>query len=323
MSLASVEIDSATFSQADRQSRVPLGAASGVPYLVVAGRREFDGVLLAAAVASGVEHKPLRAVAIHSDEREWTVGTRNGSYSAPWLLGADGANSFVRRHVFRAFARAELSIAAGYFVRGRSSREIDVVFEQDPPGYLWSFPRPDHLAVGVCAQADEATSPGLLAIAAKWIENCVGSDVSLDRYSWPIPSLDEPALARERPSGARWMLLGDAAGLVDPITREGIFFALQSADFAADALLSGQGAARTYANRVADEIHSELARAARLKARFFRPHFTGLLVEALSRSERIRAIMADLVAGRQPYRGLRRRLLRTLELKLMAELFGY
>jgi geranylgeranyl diphosphate/geranylgeranyl-bacteriochlorophyllide a reductase len=323
-SLASVEIDGATFIQGDRQSRVPLGCASSrLPQLVVAGRREFDGALLAAAVASGVEHKPLRATGIHGNEREWTVATRNGSYSAPWLLGADGANSFVRRQVFRAFDRADLSIAAGYFVRGCSSREIEVAFEQDPPGYLWSFPRPDHLAVGVCAQADEATSNGLLAIAAKWIDSCVGSDATLDRYSWPIPSLDESALARERPSGTRWMLLGDAAGLVDPITREGIFFALKSADFAADALLSGQDAATIYSKRVAEEIFSELARAARLKARFFRPQFTGLLVEALDRSERIRAIMADLVAGRQPYRGLRRRLLKTLELRLMVELFGY
>jgi geranylgeranyl reductase family protein len=322
--LPSVEIDGARFTQGHRRSHVPLGCASSrVPPLVVAGRREFDGALLAAAVASGVEHKPLRATAIHRNDREWTVATRKGSCSAPWLLGADGANSFVRRHVFRAFTRAELSIAAGYFVRGRSSREIDVAFEQDPPGYLWSFPRPDHLAVGVCAQADEATSSGLLSIAAAWIARYVARDATLERYSWPIPSLDEPALARERPSGPRWMLLGDAAGLVDPITREGIFFALQSADFAADALLSGKEAAEIYAQRVVEEIHSELARAARLKARFFRPHFTGLLVDALDRSARIRAIMADLVAGRQTYRGLRRRLLRTLELRLMVELFGY
>jgi flavin-dependent dehydrogenase len=119
------------------------------------------------------------------------------------------------------------------------------------------------------------------------------------------------------------MLLGDAAGFVDPITREGIFFALTSADRAADALLDGSGdPARVYDSRVRDEISNELVRAARLKARFFAPRFMGMLVTALQRSDSIRTIMADLVAGHQTYRGLRRRLIGTLEFRLMAQLFG-
>jgi len=112
------------------------------------------------------------------------------------------------------------------------------------------------------------------------------------------------------------MLLGDAAGLVDPITREGIYFALRSGMLAAQAL-AGPSAARTYASSIADEIHAELRRAATLKAGFYRPRFTRLLIDALNRSERIRDVMVDLVAGRQPYRGLKRRLLGTLEIGLM------
>jgi flavin-dependent dehydrogenase len=127
---------------------------------------------------------------------------------------------------------------------------------------------------------------------------------------------------RERPAGTRWMLVGDAAGLVDPITREGIYFALRSADFAVDALAANGDPALGYSHHVRTEIHQELVRAARLKARFFRPRFIDLLVSALERSSRIRAVMADLVAGRQSYLGLRRRLLKTLEWKLMFELFG-
>ena len=46
-------------------------------------------------------------------------------------------------------------------------------------------------------------------------------------------------------------------------------------------------------------------------------------MKALARSASIRAIMADLVAGRQTYDGLRRRLLQTLEWRLMLELFGW
>jgi flavin-dependent dehydrogenase len=117
------------------------------------------------------------------------------------------------------------------------------------------------------------------------------------------------------------MLLGDAAGLVDPITREGIFFALRSGILAASALRAADPA-RAYAEAVRGELHEELRRAARLKAGFFRPRFTGLLVEALDRSAAIRAVMIDLIAGRQPYTGLKRRLLATLEIGLMMRVFA-
>ena len=61
---------------------------------------------------------------------------------------------------------------------------------------------------------------------------------------------------------------------------------------------------------------SELAGAAQLKARFFRPAFTGLMMRALQESRAIREVMADLVAGRQPYGSLKWRLLRTFEWRL-------
>jgi hypothetical protein len=66
-----------------------------------------------------------------------------------------------------------------------------------------------------------------------------------------------------------------------------------------------------------------LRKAARLKTRFFHSVFTGLLLRALEESAQIRRVMADLVTGAQPYRGLRRRLLLTGECRLAAEyLFG-
>src|SRR6185295_799539 len=117
-------------------------------------------------------------------------------------------------------------------------------------------------------------------------------------------------------SGRRWMLLGDAGGMVDPITREGIFFALLSAEAAADSFLDAGDPAARYTQRIRSLVYDELMRAALLKSRFFNPRFTALLLRALVKSARIRRIMTDLVAGRQSYRGLRRRLLGTLEMGL-------
>ena len=74
--------------------------------------------------------------------------------------------------------------------------------------------------------------------------------------------------------------------------------------------------ARRYTAQVRDEAAPELTRAARLKAGFFRPAFTGLMMRALMQSAAIRSVMADLVAGRQSYASLKWRLLKTLEIGL-------
>jgi geranylgeranyl reductase family protein len=321
--IAAVPIDSATFVDGHRSATMRLGDPDASDCrLAVIARRDFDAALLRAAQRAGASVVALRATDIRRHNGGWRVSTRAGEVSCTWLIGADGPTSLVRRRVFRPFPRADLSIAAGYYVHGASSRAITVVFEHDPPGYLWSFPRVDHLAVGVGAQADESSSASLLDLAATWIQRNVSAPgIRLERYSWPIPSLGEAALAHERPAGQQWMLIGDAAGLVDPITREGIFFALASGEAAATSLAS-TSPERTYAERIRDDIHQELRRAARMKARFFQPRFTSLLVRALQQSPRIQAVMMDLVAGRQPYRGLRRRLLATLELKLMFDLLS-
>jgi geranylgeranyl reductase family protein len=319
--LDAVVVTDATFERGGHAVTVPFGARQDTrPLLTVASRRAFDEALLNAAVAAGVSLVPSRVRDIRAHARGWAVGSGGATWTAGWLLGADGANSFVRRVVHTPLAREDLSIATGFFVHGCTSSSIAIAFEDDPAGYLWSFPRRDHLAVGVCAQADRSSPAALLRLASRWVEAHVPHGARLERYSWPIPSLGVGALAREPRAGAGWMLLGDAAGMVDPITREGIYFALASGDAAADSLAGGDDPAHAYARSIRESIHPELLRAAALKERFFDPRFTALLMQALHASAPIRDVMIDLIAGAQPYRGLRRRLLRTRELRLALQL---
>src|SRR5205085_111000 len=157
-----------------------------------------------------------------------------------------------------------------------------------------------------------------------WIQKtALAPGARLDAYSWPIPSLAPRELDALDVSGPGWCLAGDAAGLVDPITREGIFFALQSGEWAADAIASDAADPwQRYRERVRDEIGTELARAARFKAGFFRPRFTRLLIDALRHSGAVRAVMADLIAGRLPYAQLKWRLAGTCEVGLAWRLFA-
>jgi geranylgeranyl reductase family protein len=287
--------------------------------LVVASRAEFDGMLLAAARRAGAALVPSRALDVTGHAGRFLVQTGAGPVAARLLIGADGTNSLVRRRLARPFARAELSIATGYFAHGATGDEILVELAADPPGYLWSFPRPGHLAVGICAQADEGATSGALRVRAeRWIRQMeLGRGARLEPYSWPIPSLTAAGFGSLTTSGPGWFLAGDAAGLVDPITREGIYFALRSGGWAAQAAASADRASHTrYRERIHDEIGADLARAARYKAGFFRPRFARLLIDALHESAGIRTVMADLVAGRHAYSTLKWSLAKTLEVGL-------
>jgi len=310
-------IQTAIFETAARTARVPLDSDD---VLRVFPRAIFDAALLQDAKAAGAEHVAARVLALDRDTSGWTLTTTAGPIRASWLLGADGASGVVRKRVFRPFHRRQISIAAGSFVDDASAPEIVVRFVDRPRGYLWSFPRRDHLAVGACAQADETTTRELHALVDAWLDAYpFAHGRRRRRYAWPIPSLSAADLDVERLAGDGWMLLGDAAGLVDPITREGIYFALRSGSLAA-AAFGTRHPSTEYDRRVRDEIHAEIKRAARLRDAFFRPRFTELMVAALSHSPRIRRVMVDLIGGRQPYKGLRRRLIATGEVGLMVRL---
>jgi geranylgeranyl reductase family protein len=306
-------IDAVTFEAGARNARVPIPDREA---LRVFPRAAFDATLLRQAIEAGATHITSRVNRVTRTAGVWQITAGDVSITAPWLLGADGPAGVVRKHVFRPFERRQLSIAAGSYVEGVDTGEIVIGFSAEPRGYLWSFPRPGHLAVGACAQAHETTAAEMHAVTDRWLDGYTpAAGHARRRYAWPIPSLEARDVDAEHPAGQGWMLLGDAAGLVDPITREGIFFALRSGMLAAAAVGSGSPG-RTYAEAVRDELHDELRRAARLKAGFFRPRFTALMVEALSHSAGIRDVMIDLIAGRQPYRGLKRRLLGTMEFGL-------
>jgi flavin-dependent dehydrogenase len=216
----SVTVTRTVFDRGSNAVAVPL-AADGRRDLVVASRAVFDRALLDAAEDAGAHHVPQRVLDLTLDRDSVRISTSGGTMRAGIVVGADGANSLVRRRVAMPFPRDELSIATGWYARDVNSSDIHIGFVDSPAGYIWSFPRPDHLAIGICAQADETTPEVLRARLQTWLRHTgIASNATLERYSWPIPSLSAGALRRAPYGGDRWLLVGDAAGLVDPITRE-------------------------------------------------------------------------------------------------------
>jgi geranylgeranyl reductase family protein len=317
-----VSIETARFTALSAGASVDVALDPGA--LVIASRTEFDAALVDAAERAGARLIKNRARNVAPEGNGFRITTASGSLRTQVLVGADGANSLVRRRLSQPFGRNHLSIATGFFVPGVTSRQIVIGLNADPPGYFWSFPRPTHLAIGVCAQANVGVGAATLrAAVAAWIERSgLANGAPLTPYAWPIPSLSNAALGTPALAGPGWFLVGDAAGLVDPLTREGIYFALLSGSWAAEAIASDLASGeRQYRQRVRDEILVELARAARLKAGFFRPEFTHLVIDALRQSAAIRRVMASLVAGDQTYAGLKSRLMRTREFRLAGRFF--
>src|SRR5262249_4910880 len=144
--IPAVAIQSARFAASSIPTTVtlPLGGDA----LVVASRTDFDGTLLDAARRAGVHFVKARVTNIRQDPNGFDVQTTVGVHRCRFLVGADGASSIVRRRLCGPFRRDQLSIATGFFAHGVTSENIAIEFISRPPGYVWSFPRPRHLAIG-------------------------------------------------------------------------------------------------------------------------------------------------------------------------------
>ena len=275
--------------------------------VAVASRRDLDAWLLRRAVRSGAVHVAERASSVDAAGRVRTAAGRERTFDV--VVGADGAGSLVRRTFLSPIPPSRRYMATGWFARGTS--EMVVRFTPGLAGYLWLFPRADHVGVGICAPLAALPSRDLLARLESEVARSHPALLEEDngRYAHTIPSPSADPASLAEIAGPRWALVGDAAALADPITGEGIYYALRSAELLAETLRA-DGSPRRYPERVLADLGPELLRAARLRDRFYAPGFTRRVVRYSARSDAVREVLGDLVLGTQGYAGLKRRLLR-------------
>jgi len=208
--------------------------------------------------------------------------------------------------------------ALGYYVPSAQDH-IDIQFLRNLEGYIWVFPRCGHLSVGICGKGEPAQA--LRARLEQYMTQKGISYKDASFYGHMLPSLEHSGWKNNRLAGEGWLAVGDAGGLVDPITGEGLYYAMRSGDLASEVVLNESQSlterAQTYRNLLRRDFTEDLEFGAMLAKRVFLGRFLfsavpSRMVDFIRRSPRFRLLIQDLFDGTQPYLGLKSRLFRNL-----------
>ena len=276
-------------------------------YMVM--RDRFDALLLEWAGEAGADVREGETVRdVEAGSGSGRVVTDHDVYEAAIILGADGAAGRVARASglgsgLAKSAAWELEIAAPATALRRWNGLVNVDVGYRPWGYGWVFPKAERLSVGLVLAPEhghrirEQTQHYLeaLGLAGAEVQEARGHPIRYRR-------------GRERVAAGPVLLLGDAAGLADEFTAEGISYAIESAGLAATAALAALGGAGDAAERyiqAIDRIIQPELDAARAISRMYYWCVTTWPWLALGTSKRVAYLWHALfrvMQGRSTYR---------------------
>jgi geranylgeranyl reductase family protein len=209
-------------------------------------RTRFDATLAGVAAERGARlAERTRFVGAVPADEGWIVSIAGpdgpSELRARWLVGADGARSRVARHlgVERA-VRAPRRIGLVAHYEAVADLEDHGEMHVGRSHYVGLAPLPGgRLNVGMALPGDDRGSAEARFTAAIEALPAVARRLAGSRRLTPIRGASPIGHRVSRAAGQGWMLIGDAAGFIDPFTGEGIFRALRSARCLAEALAEG------------------------------------------------------------------------------------
>src|SRR6204780_1864060 len=276
--------------------------------IVIYARKVLNGLLLDRAVAAGCTTVCSRVTNVNTDETQVRLMAGGEEHRSDFVVLAAGARNQLLPET-TALGALDLEMTLGYFVPTEEDI-IKVKFLKEFEGYLWSFPRGDHLSVGICAKMGQTPSQELRRHLDDFTRAEKIPMEGAKFYSHVLPSPEAHTIRSRRISGRNWAMAGDAAATVDPITGEGLYYALRSGDLLAQAIVAGQP--ELYPAQLRAAFSADLELAARIAARIFRGNFLGnaittRMVQMLNYSPAFRDLIRDVFSGSQDYRSLKRR----------------
>jgi geranylgeranyl reductase family protein len=285
--------------------------------LVIYSRLDLNRMLLDRAERAGAQLEKTRVLDIERTGGGWLLRTQHGSLETDFCIVATGARNPLR-NVGTQWTAADTMYALGYYVPSQQDH-IDIQFLPNLEGYIWVFPRCGHLSVGICGKGEPAQA--LRARLERYMQEKGIAYKGASFYGHMLPALETPGWRSNRVAGDGWLAVGDAGGLVDPITGEGLYYAMRSGDLASQVALNESHSfaekSQAYRNLLRHEFAADLEFGAGIARRVFLGRFLFSTVPArmvgfVRRSPRFRALIEDLFAGTQPYLGLKSRLLKNL-----------
>ena len=251
--------------------RVRMPSADGLTYPghgLAVTRTVFDRMLHDAALAAGVTAVHGRAAApLEAAGRMDGYRLESGEeLRADFVIGADGATSGVAR---AAGLVEPGTVLWGFAIRTYLAQEVDlaaiVMWEPTPwrafPGYGWVFPSADggaNIGLGIATRADRQAGAGAVRSLPGFMEHLhrVGllDQAAPEVLPRRLGGWLKMGMVGTTPAAGRVLLVGDAAGLINPLQGEGIAQGMRSGQLAAATLLAGPGqAAERYARAVVAE----------------------------------------------------------------------
>jgi geranylgeranyl reductase family protein len=270
----------------------------------VVPRRVFDARLVEAARAAGA-HLLRHRVRVLGGEAGDGGGpvVLDGELDAEVVVGADGAHSVLGRRLGRPPGGTALALR-GYapVTRGREGAQVIVFGTGRTPAYAWSFDGGDGLAnVGYGEVLRQGRGPARARMLARLEALLPGATVG--GHDWLAHHLPLSG-PRWRPPSGRVLLVGDAAGLVNPVTGEGIYYAvatgLAAGRAAAAAVTSGrpQAAGRDYARAARAHLFPHLRHTAAAAALSRRGPVLAAGLRASARDQRVFDDLVELGLAR-------------------------
>ena len=289
------------------------GKACVIPRQVLDERLVRRAVQAGAALREGVRVEGL----------EWEDGGvrlrchEGESLRADVVLGCDGSPSVIRRALGAPdFPRHEGAFAVRAYYEGMRlshPRSMALYWEKQLlPAYGWIFPLPDGRAnVGLGMRADQLAASGakLPELMERFCASPrVAAELNGARRVGKVKGHHLPfGSFAHHTTFDRALLLGDAAGFVNPLTGEGIEFALESGSFAAESVAEAAAAGdfsrrglEGYARRWRSRFRTAFHLNRKLMRAFEQPRLVDRVFRAANRSERVRDELVDLIAGEAP-----------------------
>ncbi|HJT67070.1 MAG TPA: NAD(P)/FAD-dependent oxidoreductase [Pyrinomonadaceae bacterium] len=314
----------------------------------VYSRVAFDGYLRDRARDAGAQvfAEKISARTIKRANNAWHIKNDSGEWTGPVLVGADGANSGIAKVLAGPLSPSDMEVAFGYRapLPANGVAPTVVAFLPRWVGYAWAFPRPDHVSFGIATTQDAFEHQPLDDLLWRfmigyyqqrnsanvnfWKDDQTTTETAAirkelestaERYAARIPGLAANTWDKRTTCGNNWALLGDAAGFADPVTGEGIYYALRSAELFAEACARGE--LSSYERAWREDFGAELRRAAQMRRRFYGNFwgapFTERMIEFAKGHRGVRRVLGDLVAGEQGYTNLKKKLLKSALLPVL------